>query len=60
MPVTSIYSTPGTAAPSIANDIIRSYAVYVLEASTSNRLTYFLPPLVCVLPPRLYMPFQNR
>jgi len=24
----------------------RSYAVYVLEASTSNRLTYFLPPLV--------------
>jgi hypothetical protein len=23
-----------------------SYAVYVLEASTSNRLTYFLPPLV--------------
>jgi hypothetical protein len=22
------------------------YAVYVLEASTSNRLTYFLPPLV--------------
>jgi hypothetical protein len=25
---------------------VRSYAVYVLEASTSNRLTYFLPPLV--------------
>ena len=22
------------------------YSVYVLEASTSNRLTYFLPPLV--------------
>lgn len=23
-----------------------SYSVYVLEASASNRLTYFLPPLV--------------
>jgi hypothetical protein len=22
------------------------YSIYVLEASTSNRLTYFLPPLV--------------
>jgi hypothetical protein len=50
----------GIAAPSIANDTVRSYAVYVLEASTSNRLTYFLPPLVCVLPPRLYMPSHHR
>lgn len=30
----------------VANGNICSYAVYVLEASTSNRLTYFLPPLV--------------
>ena len=28
------------------NRSVISYAVYVLEASTSNRLTYFLPPLV--------------
>lgn len=28
----------------------RSYAVYVLEASTSNRLTYYLPPLVSASP----------
>jgi len=25
---------------------LHSYAVYVLEASTSNRLTYYFPPLV--------------
>jgi len=23
------------------------YAVFVMEASNSNRLTYFFPPLVC-------------
>lgn len=30
----------------MANACIDRYAVYVLEASTSNRLTYFIPPLV--------------
>lgn len=32
--------------------VCRRYSVFVLEASTSNRLTYFLPPLVS---PRLIM-----
>lgn len=30
------------------NSSANSYAVYVLEASTSNRLVFFLPPLVCI------------
>ncbi|KAH6614219.1 hypothetical protein C7974DRAFT_72915 [Boeremia exigua] len=36
------------------------YSVYVLEASSSNRLTYFLPPLnlipLCIRPFRLILP----
>ncbi|SMY27925.1 unnamed protein product [Zymoseptoria tritici ST99CH_1A5] len=39
------------------------YAVYVLEASTSNRLTYFLPPLnlipLLLRPLRLVLPNQQ-
>lgn len=31
-----------------ANGCACRYAVYVLEASTSNRLTYFIPPLVSI------------
>ena len=27
--------------------VVRRYSVYVLESSTSRRLTYFVPPLVC-------------
>lgn len=30
-----------------AHSLNYRYAVYVLEAATSNRLTFFLPPLVC-------------
>lgn len=28
---------------------VDSYSVYVLEAAASNRITYFLPPLVCFI-----------
>jgi hypothetical protein len=50
-PATSIYSCEcmrPDAVPPTNQDMTdrRRYAVYVLEASTSNRLTYFLPPLV--------------
>ncbi|KAL4779534.1 hypothetical protein BJX76DRAFT_76135 [Aspergillus varians] len=38
-------------------------AIYVLESSTSNRLTYFLPPLnliplLCIRPMRLFLPAE--
>ncbi|KAH4343198.1 hypothetical protein HBI56_171580 [Parastagonospora nodorum] len=39
------------------------YSVYVLEASSSNRLTYFLPPLnlipLCIRPFRLVLPSER-
>ncbi|OAL04004.1 hypothetical protein IQ06DRAFT_291629 [Phaeosphaeriaceae sp. SRC1lsM3a] len=39
------------------------YSVYVLEASSSNRLTYFLPPLnlipLCIRPFRLFLPSER-
>ncbi|KAH7089026.1 hypothetical protein FB567DRAFT_522842 [Paraphoma chrysanthemicola] len=39
------------------------YSVYVLEASSSNRLTYFLPPLnlipLCIRPLRLILPSER-
>ncbi|KAJ8116940.1 hypothetical protein OPT61_g1742 [Boeremia exigua] len=39
------------------------YSVYVLEASSSNRLTYFLPPLnlipLCIRPFRLILPSEK-
>ncbi|OJI96655.1 hypothetical protein ASPVEDRAFT_120784 [Aspergillus versicolor CBS 583.65] len=39
-------------------------AIYVLESSTSNRLTYFLPPLnliplLCIRPMRLFLPAED-
>ena len=47
----SIYSCQRKSTPTISNKILpsnleNSYSVYVLEASTSNRLTYYFPPLV--------------
>lgn len=40
------WQTDRVCCASNTNNGRHSYAVYVLEASTSNRLTYFVPPLV--------------
>jgi len=39
-------STPTISNEIFSSDAENSYSVYVLEASTSNRLTYYFPPLV--------------
>ncbi|EAQ87589.1 hypothetical protein CHGG_04208 [Chaetomium globosum CBS 148.51] len=51
--------------PRFARNISTSTGVYVLEASTSNRLTHFYPPfnllaLVIFRPLRLFLPSDNK
>lgn len=40
--------------------ILHRYSIFVLEASTSNRLTYFVPPLVCLLPSSHTQPISKK
>ena len=42
----NIYSCEKSTPKMLPSNVEHSYSVYVLEASTSNRLTYYFPPLV--------------